>query len=270
VPDLPGLYRVRRVGRTELDYVGQTGLGKMTLRRRLGMFRGVFTAEMPYRDPHTAAPALWALRHVGAGAFEVSVAPVAGPTPWRKGLEALTIARHRQEFGRSPAVQFGRMPLGYQASTGNDARLVAEGKRQRGGPSGAMKPCHLSGTPPSGPLGGEPEALGWGGHTWSSWRPMAEAGIVRDASGIYRIRGQSGDGLLYIGEGRIGARLRAHLAKTRRLGDRQGGVFSAAPSLETSWVAGGWAAHQRLELEVDLIASHLLVTGRVPRAQFLG
>lgn len=30
------------------------------------------------------------------------------------------------------------------------------------------------------------------------------------------------------------------------------------------------AAHQRLELEVDLIASHLLVTGRVPRAQFLG
>ena len=46
--------------------------------------------------------------------------------------------------------------------------------------------------------------------------------------------------------------------------------FAAELSLEASWVAGEWLAHQPLELEVDLIAAHLLAIGRVPAAQFLG
>jgi hypothetical protein len=33
---------------------------------------------------------------------------------------------------------------------------------------------------------------------------------------------------------------------------------------------GAWLRQQRLELETDLIASHLLAMGRVPPAQFLG
>jgi hypothetical protein len=65
---LPGLYRVRRTGREELDYISQTG---MSLRKRLGMLRrGVLGEQMPYRDPHTAGPVLWALRELG-GEFEV-------------------------------------------------------------------------------------------------------------------------------------------------------------------------------------------------------
>ena len=44
----PGLYRIRRGGRLHLDYIGQTGL---RLRERLGMLRGVYRPEMPYRDP---------------------------------------------------------------------------------------------------------------------------------------------------------------------------------------------------------------------------
>jgi hypothetical protein len=55
----PGLYRIRRRGREDLDYLGQTGL---TLRQRVVMLRGVFGDVMPYRDPHTAGPGLWALR----------------------------------------------------------------------------------------------------------------------------------------------------------------------------------------------------------------
>lgn len=57
--------------------------------------------------------------------------------------------------------------------------------------------------------------------------------------------------------------------KVRRVGDRQGEVFAAA-ALEASWGQGEWLPHQRLELEVNLIAAHLLVTGRLPAAQFLG
>jgi hypothetical protein len=42
-------------------------------------------------------------------------------------------------------------------------------------------------------------------------------------------------------------------------------------TLECSWVINTeWARHHRLELETDLIGSHVLVTGQVPAAQFLG
>jgi hypothetical protein len=63
LPGRPGVYRVRRVGWSALDYLGQTGTGTMTLRKRISMLRGVYGPVMPYRDPHTAAPGLWALRH---------------------------------------------------------------------------------------------------------------------------------------------------------------------------------------------------------------
>ena len=54
----PGLYRIRRAGDAGVDYIGQTGVG---IRARVRMLRGIINAEMPYRDPHTAAPALWAM-----------------------------------------------------------------------------------------------------------------------------------------------------------------------------------------------------------------
>ena len=100
IPPLPGLYRVRRLGHDDLDYTGQTGIGGMNLRRRLAMLIGVYAEEMPYKDPHAAGPALWALRHQTGEEFEVSVVPVEGTTPWRKGLEALAIALYRQDHGR--------------------------------------------------------------------------------------------------------------------------------------------------------------------------
>ena len=61
IPLLPGLYRIRRMGRDDLLYSGQTGMGTMTLRKRFGILRGVNGEVMPYRDLHTAEPALWAL-----------------------------------------------------------------------------------------------------------------------------------------------------------------------------------------------------------------
>src|SRR6266699_4645892 len=53
IPALPGLYRIQRQGREDLDYIGQTGTGTMMLRNRLGMLRGIYGAQMPYRAPHT-------------------------------------------------------------------------------------------------------------------------------------------------------------------------------------------------------------------------
>jgi hypothetical protein len=92
LPNLPGLYRIRRSGHRDMDYIGETGSGTMTLRKRQAMLRGVYGAEMPYRDPHTLGPALWAIRHATGSSFEVSVAPVEASTAWRKGLEAVANA----------------------------------------------------------------------------------------------------------------------------------------------------------------------------------
>ncbi len=106
---------------------------------------------------------------------------------------------------------------------------------------------------------------------WSAWATIAEAATLpAGAVGLYRIRGQSGLALLYVGEGAVRGRVRQHLAKTRKLGHRQGVIFGDA-KLAASWVLNpAWHDHLRLELENDLIAAHLVETGCVPPAQFLG
>ena len=272
-PALPGLYRIRRSGRDDLEYLGQTGSGSMNLRKRLAMLRGLFADEMPYRDPHTAAPALWALRDQHGCHFEVSVAPVEGSTPWRKGLEALEISRYRQEQGRSPTLNFGRMPAGYRMSSSNNAGLVRDGKRFRGGAFSGIDQSHLPGIPPIGPLDGNVWGSGWCGHAWSDWMPGSKALLQtpQKARGLYRLRDPEGEGLLYIGQGEIRSRLVAHLRKAHLPGDPQGQIFRSAHTLECSWAVNTeWHPHQRLELENDLIAAHLLYLNAVPPAQFLG
>jgi hypothetical protein len=89
---------------------------------------------MPYRDPHTAGRALWALYHQTGESFDASVVPVEGSTPWRKGLEALAIALYRQEHGRSPTVEYGRMPAGYRASSSYNRRCHETGNDFGGTP----------------------------------------------------------------------------------------------------------------------------------------
>lgn len=271
----PGLYRIRRIGETCLDYIGQSGIGTMTLRKRLAMQAGIYAEEMPYTDPHTAGPALWALRHGTNSQYEVSVLPVTGTTQWRKGLEALAVALHRQQFGRSPTINFGRMPSGFRRSSGNNRRLVTAGNRFRGGLCDDDEQYHVPGIAPMGPItGNNAHVSGWGGHKWSGWQPLNQTADFPDATaqGLYRIRDAGKPGLLYIGEGIVTARLVAHWRKRRKpAGDVQGAVFGDAESLECSWILNDeWLPHQRLELECDLIGSHLLVHSVVPSAQFIG
>lgn len=273
IPALPGLYRIRRAGHEDLDYIGQTGSGRMTLRKRLAMLCGVYAGDMPYRDPHTAAPALWALRHRDGCDFEVSVAPVAGTTQWRKGLEALAISLYREERKSSPCVNFGRMPAGYGMSSGNNTSLASSGKRFRGGLTRVAGACHVPGIKPAGPLIGDVQGPGWCGHCWSGWLQVSEAVrmLPLAAAGLYRLRGRGLPGLLYVGQGKFRGRLAAHLAKARFTAGAQGEIFAGVSSLECSWVVGdAWLPHQRLELENDLIAAHVLSTGTAPAAQFLG
>ncbi len=268
VPQAPGLYRIRRGGRHDLDYIGQTS---QVLRRRLGFLRGIYSEEMPYSEPHTAAPALWALRHATGCDFELSVAVVEGSISWRKGMEAVAIALYRQENGVSPTVEFGRFPAGYRPSLGN-ARLAASGKGLRGGIATQPHERHQPGIRPFGPLGGDSQSGEWGGHRWTNWIDLREpAAPITRGSGLYRIRGDDGYTLLYVGQGRIPDRPLAHLTKALKPLDPQGSILERQRRLECSWIINeAWLSHQRLEIENDLIAAHILETGELPAAQFLG
>ena len=270
VPVVPGLYRIRRLGVEGWDYIGQTGTGQMNLRRRMAMLRGIYLDEMPYRDPHTAGPALWALLHATGTPFEASFCPVTGDTPWRKSLEAVAIARHRQRHGRSPTVNFGRMPRGYRMSSANNARVVAAGKRFRGGPAQETTDAHLPGHPPVGPLHADPTGARWCGHVWSGWLPLLPEAIAAmpTGEGLYRIQGCS-ENIVYVGEGELRIRLAAHAAKLST-STAQGQALKKAAPLRFSAVAASWFRNQRLELETDLIAACVLATRRPPAAQFIG
>src|SRR3954464_11347038 len=147
---------------------------------------------MPYRDPHTAGPALWAWIKRDGVELEASVAPGAADAVERKALEAVAIALHRREHGVSPRWSFGRMPAGYAMSSGNNARLVAAGNRHPGGGASDELAAHLArgapaghvaGVPPRGPLDGHVESTAWCGHQWSPWRPLTAANLASVPNG---------------------------------------------------------------------------------------
>lgn len=266
--EFSGLYRVRRAAHDDIDYIGETSL---RLRQRLAMLGGAYGTEMPYRAPHTVAPALWAQRQISAEEYEASGCPVVGDERWRKALERVALAQYRQAHRCSPSFNFGRMPAGYRMSSSNSANLVAAGRRFRGGRTDASDSSHLPSLCPVGSLDGDPCGDGWCGHEWSPWVPLTSmmAGLAR-AAGVYRIRGSDGR-IVYIGQGMIRSRLAKHRRSAIAAGSPQGQALAAAQPLACSWVvSAAWKRHQLLELENDLIAAWVLATGSPPAAQFYG
>lgn len=268
-----GIYRIRRLEQANLDYVGQTG-NSVGLRSRLGMLRGVYGRLMPYNDPHTLGPALWALKQLEQSDYEASVAPLpTASTPLRKGLECVVIAQHRQIHGYSPSFNFGRMPVGYSKSTQNNRKLVAKGKRQRGAATKEQLPCHVEGIGPTGSLGGLISGESLLGLSWTEWMSAIDVidMLSGDVVGLYRLRRKSMGQLLYVGQGKVRERVKVHVKKSEKPEHPQARTFSDPQYIELSYVSrSDLAEHQRLEIENDLIAAHVLGMGTAPAAQFLG
>jgi hypothetical protein len=143
------------------------------------------------------------------------------------GVEALALALYRQQYRRSPTVNFGWMPIGYRKSSGNNAQLVAKGLRYRGGPTDAAEASHGPGIQPAGPLTADVQAAGWCRHAWSPWLPIKEGTHAAAGTGLYRIRGANATGLMYVGQGAIAARLQKHLHTAQSGAGQQGQVFAA-------------------------------------------
>jgi len=255
-------------GEARLTYIGQTGRGGMNIRKRLRMLKGAYGAVIPFRDPHTAGPAMWALIETGAR-FDASGIAVAGEERWRRSLEAVAIALYRQHNQCSPAANFGRMPRGYTMSSGRNARLRAAGKLQRGSSTTSLLLEHAAGAPPAGPLEGDPIGLEWCGHGWNDWLPIRETARAAGANstGLYRLRLHSARSLLYVGEGRLARGLRSHAREATT-------PHTASPrdsrEILASFTTGAWLSHQREELETDMVGAYVLRFGGPPTLQFLG
>lgn len=250
-----GLYRVRHENLEELVYIGETG---RSIRGRVrALASGIFKGEMPYRDPHTASPCLWAIVDRYGPKLEISVAtpPEAQDKQQRKAMEDALIALHRREQGESPTANFTRIIPGYKQSSYRKGGAV-------GGPlqEDEEEPHTEPGIePPSWETPAQLTSESWMGLDWTSPEPLSEAYGLPSAAGLYRLwNPESVPPLEYVGET---ADLKSRLYSHRR--NRAAHLrfsFVRFPELD--------ARHKREEVESDLLGAHWLACQESPRDQY--
>jgi hypothetical protein len=198
VPKEPGLYRIRHQieDRDHLEYTGESG---DTRRRIQSLARGTYAEEMPYRDPHTAAPCIWAVRDDVGSALEVShtTPPKAEDEQHRKGIEAALIALHRRETNRSPTANFGRIIDGYRQSSYSYNDPAYKGGRLS---SGEEEPNSASSVePPDWQNWREPLTRDWMSLDWSEPYCLEQRLDANPPdTGVYRIWYEGQDSIVFL------------------------------------------------------------------------
>ncbi|GCE12494.1 GIY-YIG nuclease family protein [Tengunoibacter tsumagoiensis] len=263
LPDKAGLYRIRARELGELFYIGETG---RNVRERLGdLRRNTLSVEMPFNDPHTAAPSLWAWHDAEGYEFECSASPVVftdhleEARKRREGLEFYLLWQYRLEFGSSTRCNHGRFHLRYTKST--DRKKNVRGSRQldhlvdNGVGGESFLPLQERGVPSDDD---------WMGLIWSRPEPLGK-GLHRELSmlpGVYKIfDGQTND-LLYVGEtSNLRQRLTDHARKNWQC---QTPLFSWVQLPERI------PSYQRREIENDLLGGFYAQAHTMPAFQLIG
>ncbi len=246
IPTYAGVYRVRPRNGHTLVYIGQTG---RSLRGRLMTLRNyTMRRQMPYNDPHTAAPNLWAWRISDGMEFECSAAPCHFSKRKRLGVESYLLCQYRLERGGSPLCNLGRFHPKYSRpgnrSTGRGGLKLPKAKSN---PAGGVS------APPLQRKGSPPDA-NWMGLKWVSAEGQATAG-----AGLYKVLDSRRRALVYIGQSKnLRARLLAHRSSKRWA--REGSIWVAIPRVMK-------LNHHRLELENDLLGSFYELFKDVPKYQ---
>ena len=253
LPRSPGVYRVRVCAQPTLAYIGQTG---RTLRERLrALVRNTGADQMPWNDPHTAAPALWSFHDAKGLEFAWSGAPV-GLAQERLALECYLLWRYRLDKGVSTLCNHGRLHPGYEKSRNRSTGV-------RGGrlPTGESNADVAQSYPSLRPHGhaADPD---WMGLPWSEMRPLLPARVrtIPPVAGVYKLIDMTTGDLLYVGQSAsLRERIGAH--GKRAWGRRRVGFsFCELPAAT--------AECQRRDVEDDLIGAFYEQEKRSPLFQF--
>jgi hypothetical protein len=256
IPREPGLYRIRPIGRDFLMYIDETGRSlselltelRQTMRRR---------ERMPWNDPHTVAPGLWAWMDAEGYEYEISAAPLDASTAGRKGMENFLLYRYRQEVGESPLCNFGRFHPRYRKSTSHKENL-------RGGKLSEAQKDNPAGFPSMPPLKpeGKPGDSNWMGLEWTDGKLLAPEninGITRGA-GLFFLADAASREVLFIGQsGDIAQRLTGLIGKAWE--ERE---------LQFSYQVLGEKVlpHNLREMECDLLGNFYELNKKAPEFQF--
>ncbi|MBL0387442.1 hypothetical protein JJB07_12340 [Tumebacillus sp. ITR2] len=252
------MYRIKPVGHDKLYYIGQTG---RNLKERVvgALVKHTQSEDMPFNDPHTAAPSLWAWQDAEGLAFEFSVAPMDLSTPTRKGLESYLLWRYRIEFGESAMCNFGRFHPEYVKS--KERKKQIRGHRL---PTGIYNPAGGRSTEPLHRQGKATD-LDWMGLDWSPVEELRCPEALKSSprtTGLYKLVDLNSNEIIYLGESfTIRDRLKSHSKKewqSLQIG------FSYVDLSEQEIRE----AYMLKELENDLIGAFWEENQRSPRFQF--
>ncbi|BCL80991.1 hypothetical protein ccbrp13_34560 [Ktedonobacteria bacterium brp13] len=254
----PGIYRVRAVSGNEIFYIGSTG---RNLRERIGdLYRNVMNdpIQMPFSDPHTAAPTLWAWRDATGIDFECSILLL----PSQENLELLVhyfLWQYRLEKGDAALANYGRSHPYYiksgNRSTGRRGYRLPEGSpNPAGGPD--LEPLQLHGTPLD---------RNWMGLEWSEQYPLTGGNFKNIASSpaAYKVIDTTDtdtEELLFVGS-------TPNLRK--RLQDlKQKNWDYPHPMVAFALQSSDLLHYQLAEMESDLLGGYYEQMKKGPKAQF--
>ena len=167
LPTAAGIYRVRVRGQNQLAYIGQTG---RNLRERLSdLRRNTLAKDMPFNDPHTAAPSLWAWQDAEGYEYECSACITDLHAQHRQALECWLLWQCRVESGGSTLCNRGHFHPHYVKS--RDRKTGFRGRR-----------LEASGDPLQSTSGLKHSNDGSMGLDWSDWQQLDELAVPNSPS----------------------------------------------------------------------------------------
>lgn len=250
IPSAQGVYRVRPFNKNFLVYIGQT----RNLKNRTSMLASnSYKQNMPWNDPHTAAPNLWVWRQEQGWDYEVSVAATPALTQQnRERLECLLLWKYRLERGESTLCNHGRFHPDYIKSSDRSKGI-------RGRKLDSSEPRNLAGGPSRPPLRplNTHMSSDWMGLSWTEFKKLKTASLLPANPGVYKLVDLANQELLYVGEtDNLRSRLNQHKSK----------FLEAAFSYAN--LSPDMLHYERLEIENDLIGYHYYMKDKSPICQF--
>lgn len=208
---------------------------------------------MPFNDPHTAAPNLWAWKQSEGWSYEASVTVCDLSAADRQALECYLLWQYRLKTSESTLANHGRFHPHYTKSrdraSGHRGERLPHGQTNPAGGS-SLPPLQSDGTPIS------PDRMGL---DWQQNVPLATERLsdAPGSPGLYRII--QGDQVVYVGESKdLKARLRTHAR-----------AWKVPANCSRAVTPQALYAYERHELENDLLGAFYSEDGASPRNQFI-